>query len=144
MVPDRPGGARPVRLMKARILPLPEAQWADVHRKLVAKYALDRAGNAVKTLLNVPELVDGTMPFQNYITRDTSLSPRHREILILRVGWLLNNDYVWGEHASVARRLGMTTAELRRIAQGPDTRGWDPFEATLLHLADELFLGTGR
>ena len=30
-------------------------------------------------------------------------------------------------------------SELRRIAQGPDTRGLDPFEATLLHLADELF-----
>jgi 4-carboxymuconolactone decarboxylase len=140
MVPDRPGAARPVRLMKARILPLPEAQWTDVHRNLVAKYALDdRAGNAVKTLLNVPELVDGTMPFQNYIARDTSLSPRHREILILRTGWLLNNDYVWGEHASIARRIGMTTVELRRIAQGPDARGWDPAEATLLHLADELF-----
>ena len=139
-VPDRPGRARPVRLMKPRILPLPEAQWTDVHRKLVAKYALDdRAGNAVKTLLNVPDLVDGTMPFQNYITRDSSLSPRHREILILRIGWLLNNDYVWSEHASVARRLGMTTDELRRIAQGPDPRGWDPFEATLLRLADELF-----
>ena len=52
---------------------MPEPQWTDVHRQLVAKYAADgRAGNALKTLLNVPKLVDGTMPFQTYITRDSS------------------------------------------------------------------------
>jgi 4-carboxymuconolactone decarboxylase len=143
IVPDRPGHVRPVSLTKPRILPLPESQWTDVHRKLVAKHLADgRAGNAIKTLLNVPELVDGMMPMQNYITRDTSLSQRHREILILRTAWLLNNDSVWGEHASLARTLGMTTGELRRIAQGPNQRGWDPFEAVLLRLADELFRNT--
>ena len=139
-VPDRPGPVRPVRLLKPRILPLPESQWTDVHRKLVAKHLPDgRAGNAIKTLLNVPELVDGMMPMQNYITRDSSLSPRHREILILRTAWLLNNDCVWSEHAPIARTLGMTSGELQRIAQGPDPPGRDPFEATLLRLADQLF-----
>ena len=79
------------------------------------------------------------MPFQSYITRDSSLSPRHREILILRTSWLLNNDDLWAEHASIARKLGMTTNELRRIAQGPGARGWDAFEGTLIRLADQLF-----
>ena len=140
VVPSPPGGSRPVRLAKPRIPPLPEAQWTDVHSKLVAKYVPDgHAGNDIKTLLNIPELVDGTMPFQNYITRESSLSPRHREILILRTGWLLNNDYVWGEHAAIARNAGLTTDEIRRIAQGPDAKGWDPVEATLLRLADQLF-----
>src|SRR5438034_5274496 len=140
VVPSPPGGSRPVRLAKPRISPLPEAQWTDVHRKLLAKYVPDgHAGNDIKTLLNIPELVDGTMPFQNYITRESSLSPRHREILILRTGWLLNNDYVWGEHAAIARNAGLTTDEIRRIAQGPDAKGWDPVEATLLRLADQLF-----
>jgi 4-carboxymuconolactone decarboxylase len=139
-IPDRPGGTRPARLTKPRIAPLPEAQWTDVHKQLVAKYSPDgRAGNGIKTLLNVPQLVDGMMPFENYITRDSSLSPRHREILILRTGWLLGNEYVWSEHAAIARKAGLTAAELRRIAQGPDANGWDPFEATLLRAADQLF-----
>jgi alkylhydroperoxidase family enzyme len=139
-IPDRPGGARPVRLTKPRIAPLPEAQWTDVHRQLVAKYVPGaRAGNGIKTLLNIPQLVDGMMPFQNYITTDSSLSPRHREILILRTGWLLGSEYVWTEHAPIARKAGLTVDEIRRIAQGPDAKGWDPFEATLLRLADQLF-----
>jgi alkylhydroperoxidase family enzyme len=33
----------------------------------------------------------------------------------------------------------VTAEEMRRIAQGPTARGWEPFEATLLRLADELF-----
>jgi alkylhydroperoxidase family enzyme len=60
-------------------------------------------------------------------------------MLILRTAWLLNNDYVWSEHAPVARKAGLTSEELRRIAQGPDAKGWEPFEATLLRLADQLF-----
>src|SRR5262245_10785362 len=140
IVPDPPGSTLPRRLTKPRISPLPDTQWTDVHRKLVAKYQPEgRAGNALKTLLHVPELVDGTMPFQTYITRESSLSPRHREILILRTSWLLNNDYVWAEHASIARKLGMTTNDLHRIAQRADARGWDRQEGTLIRLADQLF-----
>jgi len=139
-IPDRPGGTRPARLTKPRIPPLPEAQWTDVHKQLLAKYLPnERAGNGIKTLLNIPQLVDGMMPFQNYITRESSLSPRHREILILRTGWLLGSAYVWTEHAEVARKAGLTPAELRRIAEGPDAKGWDPFEAILLRAADQLF-----
>ena len=124
-IPDRPGGARPLRLTAPRVAPLPEVQWTDAHKQLVAKYLPgERAGNGLGTLLNVPELVDGMMPFQNYITRESSLSPRHREILILRTAWLLNNEYVWSEHAAIARKAGLTSDELRRVAQGPDARGW--------------------
>ncbi len=138
--PARPGGARPARLTQPRVAPLSEAQWTDLHRQLVAKYVPDgRAGNGLKTLLNIPELVDGMMPFQNYITKDSSLSPRHREMLILRTGWLLGNEYVWAGHAAIARNAGLSAGELRRIAQGPDANGWDPFEAALLRLADQLF-----
>jgi 4-carboxymuconolactone decarboxylase len=139
-LPDRPGGTRPVPLSKPRVAPLPEAQWTDTHKQLVAKYLPDgRPGNSFKTLLNVPELVDGTMPFHNYVTRDSSLSPRHRELLILRTGWLHGSDVVWRERAPAARKAGLTTEDLRRIAQGADAGGWDRFEANLLRLADQMF-----
>ena len=139
-IPDRPGGTRPMKLAKPRVAPVAESQWTEQHKGLIAKYVPDgRAGNGTRTLLNIPALVDGMMPFQNYISRESSLSPRHREILILRTGWLLNSEYVWSEHAPIARKAGLTADDIRRIAQGPDARGWDPFEATLLRVADQLF-----
>jgi alkylhydroperoxidase family enzyme len=46
---------------------------------------------------------------------------------------------VWSSHAALAKTLGLTAGEIRRIAQGADARGWEPFEATLLRLADQLY-----
>jgi len=139
-LPDRPGGTRPVQLTKSRIPPLPETQWTDVHRQLAAKFSRDgRTGNDLRTLLHVPEMVEGLMPFNIYVSGESSLSPRHREILILRTAWLCGNQYVWSSHVALANRLGLTAGEIRQVAQGPDTPGWEPFEATLLRMADELY-----
>lgn len=139
-VPAPPGNSRPVRHTSPRIRPLTDAQLTDTHRRVLAKYrAGEKPGNAIRTLVTIPDLVDGTLPFQEYIANRSSLSPRHREILILRTAWLLNNDYVWAEHAAAARRAGLDAGDMRRVAQGAGVRGWDPFEATLLRLADELF-----
>lgn len=137
---SRPGGSRPVSLTKPRIPPLPEAQWTDEHRQRIAKFlpAGARPGNSFRTLLNVPELVDRTMTFYNYITQDSSLSPRVRDLLILRTAWLHGSDVIWRERVPFARKAGLSNEEIRNIAQGP-TAGWDPFEANLLRMADQLF-----
>lgn len=139
-VPDRPGAVRPVSPTKPRIAPLPETEWTDVHRKLVTRFSPDgRAGNDLKTLLHVPDMVDALMPFNVYVSSQSSLSPRHRELLILRTAWLCGNQYVWSSRAALAKDVGLTAGEIRRIAQGADVRGWDPFEATLLRMADQLY-----
>src|SRR4030095_15850973 len=137
---ERPAGAPPSRLAKPRVEPLSDAQWTDVHRGLIAKYLSsgERPGNAFKTLLHVPALVDSIMEFQNYLTRDSILEVRHREILILRTAWLHGNEYIWSQHAPIARKAGLSSDDVRRVAQGPDTLGWPPIEAELLRLADQL------
>jgi 4-carboxymuconolactone decarboxylase len=140
VIPTRPAGSKPVRLTRPRYAPVPESQWTDAHRKLVTAWTPDGPpGNDVKTLLNVPELVNGLTPFHTYITRHSSLLPRHRELLILRTAWILADGYTWSAHAAIAKKQGLTNDEVRRVAQGPDARGWAPFEGTLLHLADELY-----
>jgi alkylhydroperoxidase family enzyme len=135
-----PGGVRPARLSSPRLGPLAEAQWTDVHKGIAAKYASDgRPGNGLGTLLNNPALADSFLSFPAYLTRDSTLAPRHREILILRTAWLLNSDYIWSVHVPAARAAGLTGDDVRRVAQGPDASGWNTFEATLLRLADQLF-----
>lgn len=140
-IPDRPpGDKQPVGLTTPRVSPLPEGEWTAVHKALVAKFSRDgRADNQLKTLLNVPEIVDGAMPFTMYLLEESTLPPRHREILILRTSWLCGTQSLWARHAARARNLGMTDEEIRWIAQGPDARGWDAFERTLLQMADQLY-----
>jgi 4-carboxymuconolactone decarboxylase len=139
-VVSRPGGSRPVVPAKPRIAPLPEAQWTGQHKERIAKFlpAGARPGNSFRMLLNVPELVDRTMTFHNYVAQDSSLTPRVRELLMLRTAWLHGSDVIWRERVPFARKAGLTGEEIRRIAIGPSA-GWDPFEANLLMMVDQLF-----
>lgn len=139
-IPDAPGAVRPLRLSKPRLAPVPEAQWTDVHKSIAAKYSPNGpVGNALGTFLIVPALADSFMSFPAYLTKDSTLPPRHREILILRTAWLLNNDYIWSGHVPAARAAGLMDRDVRRVAEGPDAPGWSAFEAALLRLADQLF-----
>jgi alkylhydroperoxidase family enzyme len=122
------------------VAPLDESQWTEVHKQLVAKYVGGgRMDNGLRTLLNVPDLFNGVMPFTNYLSAESSLIPRHRELLILRAAWLCASHALWASHAERARSAGLSTADLRRVAEGPDAKGWEPIDVTLLQLVDQLF-----
>lgn len=139
-ITDPPGSDAFVdRLTEARVPPLPEAEWTDEQRAQVERYAPDgNPGNALRTLIRVPALADRVFPFMRYLTRDSTLSPRHRAILILRTAWLTQSASLWATHASRAGESGLTDEDVRRVAEGP-AEGWSEFEAVLLGLTDELF-----
>jgi alkylhydroperoxidase family enzyme len=139
-VVDPPGARRVAPLAAPRIAPLADAELTDAHKAIVARFTRDgRANNALRTLLRVPELAEAVMPYTTYLMNETSISPRHRELLIMRVAWLYGNENLWAEHAPRARVYGLDDAAIRRIAEGPDAAGWDRFDATLLRLADQQF-----
>ena len=139
-ITDVPGTIVPAhRLTAARVPPLPEAEWTDEQRALIEKYAADGdPGNALRTLIRVPALADRVFPLLLHVANDSTLSPRHRAILILRSAWLAQNANLWATHASRAGEAGLTADEVLRVAQGP-AEGWSEFEAVLVGLADELF-----
>ena len=143
-LPEPPRGDRqPAGLTAPRIAPLPVAQWTDEHHRLAARYARDgRADNQLHTLLNVPAIAEGLMPVTVYLTERSTLSPRQRALLILRAAWLCGSQPIWATNAARARDAGMTPDEIRRIAEGPGASGWEPFERTLLQLADQLYLNS--
>ena len=139
-ITDRPGSnVLFERLTEARVPPLPEAEWTDEQRTLVEKYAPDgNPGNALRTLIRVPALADRVFPLLTYVANDSTLSLRHRALLILRTAWLAQNANLWATPASRAGEAGLTAEEVRRVAEGP-TDGWSEFEGVLIGLADELF-----
>ena len=130
-----PGSRQPRPPSAARITPLPEAEWTAEQRALVAKVApKGDADSALRTLVRVPALVQGVMPYTTYLTTDSTLPPRVRHLLILRTAWLCGNDVLWSRYAS-----GLTADERRRVAQGPSAAGWSDADKALLRTADELF-----
>lgn len=128
-----------MRPSKLRIVPLEEKDWSDEQRQLLAPMVqAGRVPNIFKTLVRHPKLLKRWLPFANHILFKSSLAPREREMLILRVAWVARAEYEWGHHQESGRRAGLTDAEIVRIAAGPDAPGWTKVEAALLRAVDEL------
>ena len=140
-LPDPPaaGDAGP-RLDRPRVAPLPESEWSAEQRAIAAAWAAaGDGGNALATLLRVPELAEVVHPFLDYAARRSTLPDRHRKLLVLRTAWAAQNAYLWAAFAPEALAAGFTPEEVRRVAEGPQAGGWMPFEATLLGLVDQLY-----
>lgn len=96
--------------------------------------------NIYKTLVRHVELYNRWSPLGRVLLNASTLPPRHREIVMLRMGWLCQSEYEWAQHARIAtsESVGMTADEVRRIAAEPDSDQWTPFERTLMDMVDEL------
>ncbi|MFX1327805.1 MAG: carboxymuconolactone decarboxylase family protein [Promethearchaeota archaeon] len=98
-----------------------------------------RVINIFKTLARHEKLLKRWLVFARHVLFKSSLPTREREILILRIGWLCQSEYEWGQHVKIGKESGLTDDEIKRIIKGPDSKGWDRFDATLLRAVDELY-----
>ncbi len=122
-----------------RVTPLPEAEWdAETTEVLNATQMGGRVLNIFRTLARHPKLLKRWLVFGTHVLGKSTLTPRQRELLILRTGWNCRAEYEWGQHVVIGRMVGITDDDLRRLIIGAEAPGWDPFEATLLRAADEL------
>jgi alkylhydroperoxidase family enzyme len=99
--------------------------------------------NIMRTLVRHPALFQRWTPFLDGLLNG-ELPERDRELLVLRTAWNCRSEYEWGQHVAVAKKVGLTDAEIERIPQGPEASGWAAGEATLLRAADELQPGQSR
>jgi 4-carboxymuconolactone decarboxylase len=128
-----------MRPTQPRLAPLEEKEWSEEQRELLAPMARNgRVHNIFKTLVRHPKLLKRWLPFANHILYKSSLTPREREMAILRIGWLCRAEYEWGQHVQIGRLAGLTEAEFARIGEGPRAPGWSAHEAALLAAVDEL------
>ena len=91
-----------------------------------------------KTLVNHPDLARRWLVFGNHILGKSTLPASEREILILRIGYLCQAGYEWGQHVIIGKRSGMTVADINACKTGPDTPGLKEADRLLLLATDEL------
>jgi 4-carboxymuconolactone decarboxylase len=128
-----------MRLTKPRLEPLAEEKWDDETREMLERLKVDgRVFNIFRTLAAHPKLLKKWLVFGNHILNKSTLPPRERELLILRVGWLCRAEYEWGQHVVIGKKAGLTDDEIDRVKEGPDATGWSEFDAALLRAVDEL------
>src|SRR5271163_2434199 len=94
--------------------------------------------NLFRVLLHHPELTRRWVVFAGHVLRKQTLPPRERELLILRIGWLNQAEYEWAQHVEIAKREGISAAEIEAVKLGP-SGPWGTDDAVLLQAVDELY-----
>ncbi len=124
-----------MRLGKPRVEPLGDDQLDPETRE---RFGSGPILNIFRTLAHHPKLMKRWLVFGNHILAKSTLAPRERELVILRIAWLCRCGYEWGQHVVIARNSGLSDEEIERITTGPDADGWSDLERLLLRATDEL------
>ena len=128
---------------EVRLGPLHEEQWDPEIRSLFEKMGYeteDDLYNVLKTLARHPKLLKRWLPFANHVLFKSSLSPRVREIVILRIGWLCHSEYEWTQHVQIAtEEAGMNKSDFTALEVGSADPIWSDGEKAALQLVEELF-----
>jgi alkylhydroperoxidase family enzyme len=125
------GGTEPLR---ARVLADPAA--AASSPEVLA--SLNRLPEIVLTMLRHPDLFVLHTDVGLQLLARGALSFRDREFAVLRIAWLCQAPYEWGEHVMVGKRFGLSSEDIARVINGPDADGLDEHESAILRAVDEL------
>jgi alkylhydroperoxidase family enzyme len=134
-----------------RITPLAPDQWSEevmqaiaVLRPPDAKHEIRRRKggpkglNVLGTFARHPSLMHAYHTFNGHILSSSTLTPRQRELLILRVAALRDAAYEWEQHVIIAADAGIDDDEIARVRLGPDAPGWSALDAAMVRAVDEL------
>jgi 4-carboxymuconolactone decarboxylase len=124
-----------------RLSPLPADQWDDAARHAVSGMLPEErrnphdAGNVLSTLVRHPKLTRAYLKFSTYLLYGSTLPPRVREQVILRVAHRRGCTYEWSHHVEMGKEIGLTDADIEAVRSGnPD----NDFDRALLCAVDEL------
>jgi alkylhydroperoxidase family enzyme len=94
--------------------------------------------NAMGVLAHHPELTAAYNQLIRHALYFTTITPRQRELLVLRVAHQRGAAYEWAQHVYQGGVAGLVPEEVARVRVGPDAPEWPPLERALLSAADEL------
>ena len=137
---------------RPRIPPLPPEQWPEEMGQAIAALRPPNARhpfpprrddrpkglNALGTLARYPALTRAFHTLNGHVLFASTLSPRQRELLVLRVASVRRATYEWEQHVVLAGDAGVERVEIARIVEGPEAPGWLPLERAMLAAVDEL------
>ena len=99
-----------------------------------------RRGGALSTLdrllLHSPPVAEGWNALLGALRSATTLPADLRELVVLRVAVLNDAEFEWVSHAPIARRAGLTDAQLTALRGDPGAADWSPVQAAVLAFTD--------
>jgi alkylhydroperoxidase family enzyme len=91
------------------------------------------------TILRHPSLFRRHNAVATELIGNGTLSPRDRELAIIRLSWLLQAPYEFGEHVGTGKRMaGITDEEVERILIGSSAPGWSDIDRAIIRAVEEM------
>jgi len=72
------------------------------------------------------------------LLKNSSFEVRDRQLIILRVGWLQQIPYIWGEHVAVSKRVGLSSTDIEHVTVGSSSSHWTDHERAVMQAVEEL------
>ena len=97
--------------------------------------------NLYKALANHPALVAAWTEFSKTLRHDTRTPRSLRELVILRGAQLMRSEYEWAQHLPMARKAGVTEAQIESLQSWKTSSNFNPKEKAALALAEDVTQG---
>ncbi|WP_197376327.1 carboxymuconolactone decarboxylase family protein [Mycolicibacterium baixiangningiae] len=127
------------------LTPLPAEEWDDRTRAALESAVPperrdpESAGNALATLARHPDLAAKFLPFNTYLMEHSTLPPRLRELVILRVAHQHGCAYEWVHHRAIGKMSGLSDADVEAARTGAAAGA---FDRLVLTAVDEMHHGS--
>lgn len=128
------------RTRRIRIEPVAPHDWTPEIAALMGTVAVDGAGtlNLFNTLANHPRVFRHWLPFSGALLLRSSLTPRQRELLILRTAIRIDSPYEIAAHTRLAAEAGLIQEEIEALVSGGTHPSWSRIDLALVESADDL------
>ncbi len=97
--------------------------------------------NLYRGLGNHPKLVAVWTEFSKMLRYDTRTPRALRELVILRGAQLMRSEYEWAQHLAMARKAGVSEAQIAALDDWPSSSEFDAREKAALALAEGVTRG---
>lgn len=108
----------------------------EIYDKIEANGA--RVINLYRVMAHNPDVLRNFLRLGNTLLAKTGLSPRLRELAILRVARLAGSDYEWSQHYPIALETGISHQQTEKIADWSGSRDFTGEERAVLQYTDEV------
>jgi len=97
-----------------------------------------RIMNFYKVVANSPHVARNVIRLGNSLIGRTTLSPKLRELTIMRIAKLCDCEYEWVQHTPVALQCGVSRVQLDAIGCWKESNNFDDEERAILQYVDEV------
>lgn len=98
------------------------------------------AVNVVATLAHNRLVSKGIAELSGKLLFEGSVSPRQREMVILRMGWNCQAEYEFGQHQLFGKEAGLTDVEIEALTRPLGTHPWEDADRALLQMTDDVYV----